>query len=214
MSQENNNSFEQEEQVLSIRELWTMCVARWPWFVGSVLLCLLIASVYILKTPPVYTRQASILIKEDTKKNSSIGDVSSDFANMALGMARVNVSNEIISFTSPDMMTEVVKRLHLETNYAFNGGFFTPGHRLYKRTLYGSSLPVTVNFLDLGNNDGVSFTVVPGEENQVTLKGFRYQRHKYKDKITAALGDTVQTVAGRVILEANPYFSGEWKTFL
>ena len=211
MSQENNNSFEQEEQALSIRELWTMCVARWPWFVGSVLLCLLIASVYILKTPPVYTRQASILIKEDTKKNSSIGDVSSDFANMALGMARVNVSNEIISFTSPDMMTEVVKRLHLETNYAFNGGFFTPGHRLYKRTLYGSSLPVTVNFLDLGNNDGVSFTVVPGEENQFTLKGFRYQRHKYEDKITAALGDTVQTVAGRVILEANPYFSGEWK---
>ena len=193
MSQENNNSFEQEEQALSIRELWTMCVARWPWFVGSVLLCLLIASVYILKTPPVYTRQASILIKEDTKKNSSIGDVSSDFANMALGMTRVNVSNEIISFTSPDMMTEVVKRLHLETNYAFNGGFFTPGHRLYKRTLYGSSLPVTVNFLDLGNNDGVSFTVVPGEENQFTLKGFRYQRHKYEDKITAALARPAPT---------------------
>lgn len=70
MSQENNTSFEQEEQVLSIRELWTMCVARWPWFVGSVLLCLIIASIYILKTPPVYTRQASILIKESPRRTA------------------------------------------------------------------------------------------------------------------------------------------------
>ena len=210
MSQENNTSFEQEEQALSIRELWTMCVARWPWFVGSVLLCLIIASVYILKTPPVYTRQASVLIKEDPKKSNTIGDVSAEFANIGLGMARVNVSNEIISFTSPDLMTEVVKRLHLETNYAFKGGFLTPGHRLYKRTLYGSSLPMQVEFLDLGNSDGVSFAIDPGEEGQLTLKNFRWKKEKYKEKITAAVGDTVQTVAGRVVLRSNPYFNGEW----
>ena len=205
MSQENNTSFEQEEQALSIRELWTMCVARWPWFVGSVLLCLIIASVYILKTPPVYTRQASVLIKEDPKKSNTIGDVSTEFANIGLGMARVNVSNEIISFTSPDLMTEVVKRLHLETNYAFKGGFFTPGHRLYKRTLYGSSLPLQVEFLDLGNSDGVSFAIDPGEEGQLTLKNFRWKKEKYKEKIAAAVGDTVQTVAGRGVLRSNPY---------
>ena len=210
MSQENNTGFEQEEQALSIRELWSMCVARWPWFVGSVLLCLLIATFYILKTPPVFSRQASILIKEDPKKSNSIGDVSAEFANMGLGMSRLNVNNEIISFSSPDLMTEVVKRLHLETNYAFNGGFFTPGHRLYKRTLYGSTLPMQVEFLDLGNSDVVSFVVVPQEDSLLTLKDFRIKKEKFKDKVTAAPGDTVQTVAGRVILRPNPYFNGEW----
>ena len=210
MSQENNTGFEQEEQALSIRELWSMCVARWPWFVGSILLCLLIATFYILKTPPVFSRQASILIKEDPKKSNSIGDVSAEFANMGLGMSRLNVNNEIISFSSPDLMTEVVKRLHLETNYAFNGGFFTPGHRLYKRTLYGSTLPMQVEFLDLGNSDVVSFVVVPQEDSLLTLKDFRIKKEKFKDKVTAAPGDTVQTVAGRVILRPNPYFNGEW----
>lgn len=210
MSQENNTGFEQEEQALSIRELWSMCVSRWSWFVGSIVVCLLVATIYILKTPPVYSRQASILIKEDPKKSNSIGDVSAEFANMGLGMSRLNVNNEIISFSSPDLMTEVVKRLHLETNYAFNGGFFTPGHRLYKRTLYGSTLPMQVEFLDLGNNDGVSFVVTPEQDGKVTLKDFNWKKEKYKEKLTVAPGDTVQTVAGRVILHSNPYFTGEW----
>ena len=43
---------------------------------------------------------------------------------------------------SPDLMKEVVNRLHLNMNYVTDG-------RFHKETLYGDNLPVTVAMIDL-----------------------------------------------------------------
>ena len=107
----------QESQSLSFSELWGMCVTHWRWFAVSLAVCLLAATLYILKTPPVYTRSASVLVKEDAKGKSIAGDVSAAFSDLGFVQTNVNVNNEIINFQSPDLMLEVVKRLHLATDY-------------------------------------------------------------------------------------------------
>ena len=53
------------DDFIRIQDLYYLCLARWKWFVLSLAVCLGFAVIYLLKTPPVYTRTASLLIKED-----------------------------------------------------------------------------------------------------------------------------------------------------
>ena len=122
MEYDNNNILrdniqEQEDNSLSLNDIWALCIGHWKWFALSLAACLLLASLYILKTVPVYTRSASVLIKEDRKSGSVSGDISSSISKLGLGMSQVNVNNEIVNFTSPDLMLQVVQNLHLDVDY-------------------------------------------------------------------------------------------------
>lgn len=66
---------------LRIKELFYLCLAKWRWFVISVLLCVAVAAFYILCTPPVYTRSAFLMVKEDIKGKAIGSDVASMFAD-------------------------------------------------------------------------------------------------------------------------------------
>ena len=193
----NNADSLQEKQTPTFADLWSMCVRRLSWFALSVFVCLSLGALYILKTPPVYTRYASVLIKEDAKGNTIGGDIQSTFSNLSLVASNVNVNNEILNFASPDMMIEVVKRLHLETEYKLE-------HRFYDRTLYGSSLPLTVYFLDLGNSDRASLDVNPEADGRYTLNRFKLNTGKVDKatKVSGAVGDTLETPLGRILLGA------------
>ena len=190
----------QSTQRLTFRDIWSICLHRWPWFVLSVVVCLAAAALYIMMTPPVYTRSASVLIKEDAKGRSIASDVQSSFSDLGLVASNVNVNNEILSFSSPDLMIEVVKRLHLETDYKLE-------HRFYDRTLYGSTLPLTVNFLDLGNSDAVKLDIEPEKSGAYSLTNFRLNGDDAEKGtvIKAALRDTLSTPLGRIMLLESPY---------
>ena len=95
-----------------------------------------VATVYLLRTPAVYTRTASVLIKEDSKGKSVSSDLES-FSEFGLFQSGTNVNNELITFQSPALMTEVVKRLRLDMNY------FVPG-KFHRQVAYGLTLPVDV----------------------------------------------------------------------
>ncbi len=48
-----------------------MFIPKWYWFALSLFVALATASLYLLSTPNIYTRTAVILIKDDSKNNSS-----------------------------------------------------------------------------------------------------------------------------------------------
>ena len=145
MENTNYNAQQQEENTLSLKDIWALCVNNWKWFAISLAVCLLAATYYVLTTVPVYTRSASVLIKEDRRSGSVSSDISAAFTDLGFGQTRVNVNNEIINFLSPDLMQQVVRNLHLDVDYKVKG-------LRYKHTIYGSSLPVQVEFLELGRN--------------------------------------------------------------
>ena len=75
---ENNNlsySSQHEEGGLSLRDIWALSIGHWQWFLLSLVLCMLLATYYVLKSVPVYTRSASVLIKEDRKGASLSSDI-------------------------------------------------------------------------------------------------------------------------------------------
>ena len=119
---------------------------------------------YLLKTPPVYTRTASILIKDDSKDKSTASEIE-DMANFGLFTANTNVNNEMGTLKSPDLMKEVVSRLHLNMTYMADGHF-------HNETLYGNNLPVTVAMINLPSSSTASFDVELDGGNIVLLSNF------------------------------------------
>ena len=58
---ENRSNTPRQDEPLQFKDLLIIYISKWKWFVLSLAVCLGIAAIYLLKTPPVYTRTASLL---------------------------------------------------------------------------------------------------------------------------------------------------------
>lgn len=109
---QNNIPAQNQQDFIRIQDLFYLCLGKWHWFVISLTACLGIAVWYLLITPPVYIRTASILVKDDSKGKST-SDAMESFADFGMFTSNTNVNNEMGTLQSPDLMREVVTRLHL-----------------------------------------------------------------------------------------------------
>ena len=101
------------DSFLTISDLWNLCVARWRWFVASIMVCLVIAINYILTAPYVYTRKASILVREESLGNNATEKNGKDFNEIGFVKQKSNVTDVVSHITSLDVLIEVVNRLNL-----------------------------------------------------------------------------------------------------
>lgn len=183
------------------KELFYLCLAKWRWFAVSVLLCTGLAALYILCTPPVYTRSAFLMVKEDTKGKAIGSDVASMFADLGLGQMNANVNNELLAMRMPSVVKEVVGRLALDMDYRVSGF-------LHRETLYGEDLPVRASLPELTDAESASFTLrlLPG--GKVELDDFESSERDVKSgTVTGALNDTLQTPLGKMVLAPSPSYS-------
>ena len=74
----------QGDDFLRLQDLFYLCLARWKWFVLSLFVTMGAAGYYLLSTPNVYQRTASLLIKDESKGSSINNDVESMFSDMGL----------------------------------------------------------------------------------------------------------------------------------
>lgn len=183
---------------LQLKKLFYLCLARWRWFAVSVVLCVGFAALYILRTPPVYTRSAYLMVKEDSKGRSIGSDISSLFADLGLAQANANVNNELLALQMPSVIMETVKRLSLDVDYQ-TGGLF------HRNTLYGSERSVKVSFLELADNESAAFTLRLLPEGGVELDDFESSERDVENRtVTGALGDTLDTPLGRLTVFPEP----------
>ena len=132
-----NNMNEQDEEKINYQELLFRYIIHWPWFVASVLVCLIGAWVYLHFQTPVYQVSASIMIKDD-KKGGNSG--SADLENLGLGgviTSAQSIDNEIEVLRSKTILKEVVNSLELYITYYDEDEF--PKREMYKTS------PVVVN---------------------------------------------------------------------
>ena len=132
-----NNMNELDEEKVNYQELLFRYVIHWPWFVASVLICLIGAWGYLYFQIPVYQVSASIIIKDD-KKGGNSG--SADLENLGLGgviTSAQSIDNEIEVLRSKTILKEVVNSLELYITYYDEDEF--PRQEMYKTS------PVVVN---------------------------------------------------------------------
>lgn len=190
----------QNDDFLNIQELLSLCLAKWKWFALSLILAVCCAVFYVLRTPPVYTRSASILIKEEGKGSGSLAGEFASFADMGVFSSGTNVYNELITIQSPALMWEVVKRLRLDVNYKEEGTF-------HDNTLYGESLPVRVNFLDPDTKG--SFELEVNAKGNATLTAFIVDGDKVQGNAKGNVGDTLTTPLGKLVVQYADAWEGK-----
>ena len=192
-TQQHTRPAAKADDFIRIQDLYYLCLAKWRWFILSLVVCLGVAVIYLLMTPPVYTRTASLLIKEESKGQSLSGDVGTTFSDLGLFQSNTNVNNELISLQSPAVMFDVVKRLHLEVDYATDGSF-------YPQVRYGQNLPLTVSFAGLGDNETAALTVESVRPQGVKLTSFMHNGEKVDGEVVGALNDSLVTPIGKVVV--------------
>lgn len=131
----NNHMNEQDEEKVDYQELFFRYIIHWPWFVASIMVCLIVAWVYLHFQTPVYQVSASIMIKDDKKSGGS-----TDLENLGIGgviTSTQSIDNEIEVLRSKTILKEVVNNLELYITYNDEDEF--PKKEMYKTS------PVVVN---------------------------------------------------------------------
>ena len=185
-------------ETMRLKDLFALYLSKWQWFALSLAICLSLAMFYLLRQHPVYTRTASILVKEDNKQ--SFSTKINSFTDMGFFDYNSNVYNELASIQSPAVILETVKRLHLDMNYTLDGVF-------HDKVVYGRNLPVQASIIGIGDNDFARFRLDLDEKGQATLFDFYYNGEELGgDKVTCQVGDTVTTQLGRIAIKPTPYY--------
>ena len=162
MNTEQETNIRMEENELNLGDILQTVLANWYWFVLSVVVCAGTAFLYLKWAPKVYTRTASVLIKDDAKGGAM--SESAAFEDLGLFGSKRNVDNEVLVFKSRRLMTEVARNLHLDVSYTVKDG-------LRMVELYTQS-PVQLSFPDAEEAQAFSLKAVPVSGKEVILSGF------------------------------------------
>lgn len=187
------------EQKLTPKELYHAILKRWKWILLSLIVCMGLAGLYLAWKPYSYTREAQVEIKDEEDAGAS--SALAMFADLGIGQATNNLYNEMAYFESPDLMEKVVERLGLQTNYNMKKG-------LRSTVLYGSNLPVTVDFATLPSNKGGGFRMKINENEEIYLDKFKVKDESvdFEQKSPIHFGETVMTPLGKIKIDKTPFY--------
>lgn len=120
-----------EDNGFDFKKIVYTLLQYWPWFLGSVFLCLSLAFLYLRYTTPVYRITSKVLIKDD--KGSSSPGGSTDLLNqLDIFNTNNNVNNEKQVFQTYYLVRKVVDEMKLNVSYFVEGNIKST--ELYKNT--------------------------------------------------------------------------------
>ncbi len=196
------NSNSSDNVGFSMRDFLSKCASNWKLFLLSIVFICGIGTLYILRQQPVYRRSMEVLIKDD----DAGGDIGNAFSSLGLFSSNSNVNNELISITSPAVMSEVIIRLGIDVNYVAWG---LP----HGTTLYGTTLPLKVRFPELDPQQTAGFRIRTSGKDRLELYGFYLITDDGKRKLDGVVktqigAKNIQTPLGKIDIENNPAYKG------
>lgn len=171
-----------ESSGLNLKSIVALLLSKWYWFVLSLIITLSAGALYILKTTPLYTRSASIMIKDESKGGNSSTSV--DMSELGISTTKVNLENEINTLKSPSLMADVVDRLTLNDTYSIKDGL--RHSQIYKQS------PVIFSVVDSLDNFGVSFKFRVLADNTVKIYDIYENGQELAEELQAKPGDTIK----------------------
>lgn len=176
-----------------------LLVSHWPWILLCLLLSWGVAEYIILISRPVYTRTASILIK-DAHKSTGMMAGGGQFADAVLAGQSIDLNNEVFMLRSPALMTSVIKRLDLQMEYSVEG-------RFHRATYYGSSLPIQVEMRDATDHEAFGFKIELHADSTYVLSNLYRNYAEYNDKrLVGKLNNVIMTPIGRICVKPSAFY--------
>lgn len=111
--------FQESEESLNLRKIIGKYLVKWPWFIASVLLFVIIAFIYLRYAVPQY--ESTTTLKFD-KKQSDLTGALIDLDNLGLGLGNADeLKSEVAVVNSRPILMKVVENLNLNIQY-YNSG--------------------------------------------------------------------------------------------
>lgn len=195
MKEEKVYNVEQEvnEEKVDFHEILFKYLIHWPWFVGTVIVCLLGAWLYLHMATPVYNISATVLIKDD-KKGGGAG-MASELENLGLNgliTSSQNIDNELEVLRSKTIAKEVVVALNLYISYTDEDEF--PAKDMYETSpVQVSLIPQEAELLD--DPMIVEMALHPQGSLEVKVEVGDDEFQKHFDKLPAVLPTARGTLA-------------------
>ena len=139
---------QQEEEPLNLYALVFKYIVYWPWFIVSVLVCLIGTYVYLRYQAPVYNVKSAVLIKEQDGKNKGAASAFSAMQEMGMMSMTSRFDNEVQILKSQTLVKKVVTDLKLYIQHS-------------EKRSFGYNLP-------LYQNEPVKVFMTPEEADKLT----------------------------------------------
>jgi len=190
-------ALEEFEQPIDFLGIFIKYLLYWKWFVVSLIVCLLFATVYLKFTIPSYEVNTSVLLKDDTKGGGSLE--MNAFKEMGLYSQKNNVNNELEELNKSILVEQVIRELGIYASYTRIEMFpivsnlgIDPRYAkfgTYKdKILYGSECPVFVRLPDAylnKMNETVEFQILIHPYGVYEFSGsFRNKEYNVKASIS------------------------------
>lgn len=185
---------------VDMMDLVRLALKRWYYYAGTVILCLVVAFVYVHRTAPQYQKAATVLIK-DKDSGTRTPSEAQIFKEVGFMDLSGNVENELLIFKSLHLAQMVVEQLNLEVCYQAET-FWRPVD------LYGKT-PVMVGFAD-DTDLACRFRLALLPNKKVELKELFYKGEQLDFQKTFALNETVQTPVGNIVVKPTSFYSGDY----
>lgn len=200
--QNSNNKKNTNSDALTISDLVKISLANWKWLVLSVIFCLGVAFYYIKKSPYIYSRSASVLIKDETK-GTQLPNAAAAFSEVNMLNLSSTVDNEVLIFKSKRLMIEVARKLKLDITYSRRGKF--RDWDLYSTT------PVILTFPEALETSAFLLKVTPLDAKQVLLSDFpKMEGTESVEQLKVNLNDTVNTPVGKLVVTPTLYYTPDY----
>lgn len=225
MEENQNVMIEEEESSFDFMQLWRLFKKNWKWFPISIVVCVLIAGVYLWITPTTVSVSGKMEIIDKSKKGSSgmsaglamLNSLPMGLGSSLGGSASLGIESEKEILKSNWLVRNVVKDLGLYTEYRLS--------KWGKKTLLYQNNPITVS-LDPAHVDWLD-AELPLTTHQILLtiskgsNGYevetRLKENKEKTDLPtqtfASLPATIKTEAGTLTLTENKLSAKQAKAF-
>ncbi|RKT01334.1 GumC family protein [Chryseobacterium defluvii] len=183
-----------------ISEIIKPYLRKWPWFVLSILLSLIIGVVILKFMTPIYQVQTTILIKDSksssSSKESNLG-ILPDLSGFG-GLKTNSIANEIEILKSKKLIREVVIAKNLQTTIIAKD-------KIRNLELYKETSPVEVKVVNEKSTKGganVFNLQIKGEQLIISSEGL-------KKEIITTYGKTINLPAANIIITKNKAYKPE-----
>lgn len=180
---------EQQEEV-SIIEIFFHYLRYWKFFILSVFVCIALAFIYLLYATPEYSVTSKVLINDDKKGQTVDMSSASAFNDIGIVAPKSNLDNEVEILRSKTLMENVVDSLKLNISY------FKP-EKIKKREIYKGT-PVILSITNI--MAAGTFTVNSESENVLSI---RSDKENFNQKVE--MGKELNSPWGILMFTPNPF---------
>jgi capsular exopolysaccharide synthesis family protein len=190
------------KEEFSIKEILAPYLKNWKYFIGTVILMVILAVLYIKSTVPVYKAQTSVLIKDAKKMSSASGDfgVLQSFGAFS-GMGTNSIENELGVFQTKSIVEDVLKEHNFQTPIYTKQTF-------YNLELYGTTSPYIIRIIQEKEN-----AELPEKPIFIKTKGDEIilSSEEWKQDIKTSFNKTTSLPFAMIMIGKNPEFKASEK---